>query len=151
MLSYYENCSITNCAKVHSYLGWFDWFDYKHVITSIKWIPIPLTLGLIVPCMFLFGILLFCVVLLRIGHGIKQAHLGGYFTGLFVILLYESGIHFMAPDWWTSQFSNLVAGTFLVSVTNEVVFCEALIMFVIAGVPTLMYVTTGGLLSTEKY
>ncbi len=149
MLNYYENCSITNCAKVHAYLGWFDWFDYKYIIPSIKWIPIPLPLGLIIPCSFLFGLMLLPIIWLRISHGARQALLEGYFSGLLVILMYESGIRFLAPDWWRSQFSNIAEGTPFVSVTNEIIFYEALIQFIVAGIPMLYYVMLGGLLSTE--
>jgi len=104
MLDYYQNCG-ANCLAVHSALSVFHNFDFAAVFPIINLFPIPLTLRLFVPCLILFAILLASFSMLRIEKGLLRAALDVFDLALLVVVLFEAGLLFLAPDWWQVHFS----------------------------------------------
>jgi hypothetical protein len=129
LLDFDENCSMANCALVHHYLNWAYVFDFAYLIPFINSLPIPLTLRLDIPCFALFATLLFSVLILRLNNGMGRALLDCLAVGLASILLFEIGVYFLSPTWWAVHFSNFTEYP-LSTVTNEILFFAALLLFI---------------------
>lgn len=107
MLDYYQNCSMENCATVHYFLWPFHLFDFAVIFPIIDLFQLPITLRLSIPCLVLFSIFLVSFFALRIHTGALTSLIETLLFGLFIVILFESGIYFLAPDWWNIHFSNV--------------------------------------------
>ncbi len=131
LLDYYENCSMYNCAEVHHLLGWAYVFDYAYLVPTINSLSIPITLRLIVPCLALFAMALVSVFILKLQNRVGKALFATFRVALIAILLFEGGLYYFSPDWWTIHFSNFSQYPFSI-VTNEVIFYISLIVLLCA-------------------
>jgi hypothetical protein len=118
-LDYYQNCSASDCAVVHSSLGFFYKLDFAALIPVVNRLPIPLMLRLLVPSLFLFSLMLFSFFMLMLYHnGLAFALMDTVELAFLVTILFEVGLYFLNPLWWQVHFSNLSTFPFSV-VTNE--------------------------------
>lgn len=125
LLDYDENCSIRDCAAVHHALASVYSFDYSYLVPIINSMPIPITLTLFVPCLALFTLILWSMVVLRSSGGFFTAILESFQVLVFAIILFEIGLYYLDPDWWTVHATNLSLYPFTV-ITNEMTFDIAL-------------------------
>lgn len=132
MLDYYQNCSVLDCAQLHSILWPFHNFDFAVIFPVTRLFPIPITLGLFVPCMTLFFAMLASFFVVRTGdRSAVRALTDTLAVGLLIVILFESGIYFLNHDWWDVHFSNLTAFPFS-SITNfEIAVVSILVLAVI--------------------
>ena len=134
-LDYYQNCAATDCAVVHASLAFFYELDFASVIPLINLLPIPLTLRLFVPSFILFSLMLISIFyLIFVRNGVKSALIACIELTLSVEILFEAGLYFLDPGWWSVHFSNLSSFPFS-AITNEnlAIAAGSLLLIVLGG------------------
>ncbi len=140
LLDYDENCSVTDCAAVHHVLGAVSSFDYSYIVPVIDSLPIPLTLRLFIPCLTLFVLVLWSIVVLRSTQGFGKAIFDSSQVGFLTIILFETGLYFFDRTWWNMHVTNLSFYPFTL-VTNKIVFSLVFVLFIVGLCYRAFYTT----------
>ncbi len=110
--------------------GWVYSFDYSYIISVVNSLPIPITLTLFIPCLTLFVLVLWSVVVLRSSQGFGKSLVDSLQVRLLVVIVFETGLYFFDPTWWSVHVTNLNLYPFTL-LTNEIVFSSALVLLVV--------------------
>lgn len=130
MLDYYQNCAPTDCLAVQSALRIFHNLAFVAIFPVINLFPIPLTLRLFVPCLILFFLMLVSFYGLRLETGgWSRAFADTVELALTMVVLFETGLYFLDPYWWSVHFSNLSTFPFS-SITNEGIAAVSLVCLI---------------------
>lgn len=124
MLNYYYNCSTTDC-EVHKIFGIVYSFDFDFVFPLTSGIHFPYMFILFFECAYLFFTAVVSFGLFRaLRVPLTRAVFESMEFGLTILIVFELGIYFIDPNWWTAHVTSFLYP--LTIITNENLLIVAL-------------------------